>query len=262
MIRYPSINQYRDAIKNVKFRSSWVGRDEDGTNIFDETIPMPVLEYEGTVKLHGTNASIVFNCQTEELVYQSRERELTLGRDNAGFMLVMKQYEDVFISFFRSIRDTLDIGSDSIVAYGEWCGSGIQKGVALSELPKMFVIFNIKLVSNGIGVWYKLNNFNPEDRNILHDVGIKFIDEFPTYKISIDFSRPDRSQQELIDITNQVEEECPVGKKFFNSMNGATVWLEDGKVCSDATLTEEVRQRCADVLKLDLNSGSSIKLSF
>jgi hypothetical protein len=157
-------------------------------------------------------------------------------------------------------------GTKKIAIFGEWCGTGIQKGVAIAQLPKMFVIFAVKAIdAEGNGTWLDIS----EDEQCLfccgddgNDLSIQSIYDFPTYEVDIDFNYPELSQNKMIEITEAVEAECPVGKYFFNSMNGATVWLEDGKVCSDANLTEEVRQRCADILKLDLNPGSSIKLSF
>ena len=41
---------------------------------------------------------------------------------------------------------TVDMkGYDYVTVFGEWCGKGIQKGVAINQLEKMFIIFELKL---------------------------------------------------------------------------------------------------------------------
>src|SRR3990170_1416693 len=66
--------------------------------------------------VHNTHGAYV-ESPTGECWFQSRENIITPEKDNAGFAM-----------------------------FGEWCGGGIQKGVALNQLLKMFVIFGIALV--------------------------------------------------------------------------------------------------------------------
>lgn len=57
----------------------------------------------------------------------------------------------------------------------------------------------------------------------LNGNGIYFVDQFPTKTISIDFNNPERSQNELLEIMQEVENECPVGKAFGVSGTGEGV---------------------------------------
>jgi len=59
MIKYPSIEQFRNIIRKVKEKTDYVGKDTNGDNIYLHTKDYPILEFKGTVKLHGTNAGIV-----------------------------------------------------------------------------------------------------------------------------------------------------------------------------------------------------------
>ena len=262
MIKFPSVDQFRSVIRHVKTNAQYAGKDDDGNAIYDNSRPLPTLKFRGTVKLHGTNAGIVYDVVTDSISYQSRERELSLTSDNAGFMCYMMQHEEIIRDVVHQATREIFVPTQSIAKvaiFGEWCGGNIQKGVALNGLTKMFVVFAVKVVfADETSRWLPVGEFD------IHypQYHVYNINTFPTYEIDIDFNFPEIAQNKMIEITDSIEKECPVGKHFFNSMNGATVWLEDGKVCSDTTLTEEVRQRCADVLKIDLNPGSYIKLSF
>ena len=86
MIRFPSIEQFRTVIRHVQQQTRYVGKDENGDAIYNASKPLPTLKFRGTVKLHGTNAGIVYDFETDDFTYQSRERVLTLTQDNAGFM--------------------------------------------------------------------------------------------------------------------------------------------------------------------------------
>lgn len=197
MIKYPSTPQFRDVVRTVRERHDYKGKDENGNVISYHSEPYPTLEFKGTVKLHGTNAAIVryFDGVTE---YQSRERVLSLQSDNSNFMLTMlnKSLDDLFNKFQFN---------ESVAIYGEWCGSGIQKGVAINLLSKRFVIFAVKVDGVFVDLPHDLHDNEQDIYNIL---------QFPTYTVNIDFNNPQLIQNELIRLTNEVEESCPVGKYF------------------------------------------------
>lgn len=232
MRKFPSIDQLRNAIRNVNRRSTYVGRDEAGEPIFDQSRAKPVLTYRGTVKLHGTNAGIVFKDSDKSIQYQSRERVLTLEQDNAGFALYMMGREDVLRGMFRNILDA-NPEAKEIAIYGEWCGQGIQKGVAISEVPKMFVIFGVKLFTEvevqtddeadpnavEVGRWIDFAGISALAERIFN------ILDFPTWEIEIDFARPEFAQARLSELTEAVEAECPVGKAFgVSGVGEGIVW--------------------------------------
>lgn len=198
MKKYPSIEQFRNLIRDVRNNHDYQGKDEEGNPIYQHKTNYPTLKFQGTVKLHGTNSGIA-KYSDGRIEFQSRQRVLTLDKDNAGFMAAMMNKDLSFLFNGLSFKDYA-------VVYGEWCGGNIQKGVAINGLEKMFVIFGIKVDD----VWVEL----PKD---LYDNinGIYNILQFRTYDIEIDFNHPELVQNEIIEMTTAVEECCPVGK-FFN----------------------------------------------
>lgn len=222
ILRFPSIDQFRNVIRHVQQNTRYAGRDENGDAIYDASKPLPTLKFRGTVKLHGTNAGIVYDVATDTIQYQSRERVLSLTQDNAGFMLYMKNSEDKLMAAFHHMAENTP-GVAQIAVFGEWCGSGIQKGVALSQLPKMFVVFAVKGVyEDGTTEWWPIDGDEIEGTTVEN---MFYIDQFPTYEIDIDFKFPEIAQNEMIKITEEVEAECPVGKHFgVSGIGEGVVW--------------------------------------
>ena len=59
----------------------------------------------------------------------------------------------------------------------------------------------------------------------LNTNNIYFINQFPTFEIEIDFENPHEAQNKLVELTLQVEEECPVGKAFgVSGIGEGIVW--------------------------------------
>jgi hypothetical protein len=84
--------------------------------------------YKAKVKLHGTNAAVqVGNNGVVEC--QSRTGIITPDNDNAGFA------RWVLATCMAPHQNTWDKAKGHII-FGEWCGPGIQKSVAISEIPK------------------------------------------------------------------------------------------------------------------------------
>jgi len=195
MKKYESIEQFRNVVRKVRINHDYQGKDENGDAIYAHLSPFPKLKFKGTVKLHGTNAGVVL-YKDGTINFQSRERILSLEQDNAGFMLAMMGKDLNFL--FDGVEFT-----ESIAVYGEWCGGNIQKSVAINGLPKMFVIFGYKVDGVYIDVFPQSN-----------EQGIYNINQFTTYDIEIDFENPELIQNKLIELTIEVENECPVGKYF------------------------------------------------
>ena len=221
MFKFPSIEQFRSTIHHVKNHTRYAGKDADGNAVYDHSRPLPTLKFYGTVKLHGTNAGIVYDVATDTISYQSRERELSLTSDNAGFMLAMMKHEEV-------IRDVVDQAMieiflpDQIITkvavFGEWCGGNIQKGVALTGLDKMFVVFAVKVVfADETTRWLPVGEFD------IHypEYHIYNIDTFPTYEIDIDFNFPEIAQNKMIEITEAVE------AAYWRKSNHIHKWFVD-----------------------------------
>lgn len=238
MIKFPSIEQFRTAIKNVQHRAHWAGRDEAGEPIFDRARPIPTLKLRGTVKLHGTNAGIVFSEATGWDIesFQSRERVLSLTQDNAGFMLYMSETDRQaelhdMIQHIIDLQFTSPLASENpfpledlekIVIFGEWCGGNIQKGVAITGLPKMFVYFAIKAIGKETSFWLDLANYEEMQAPQL---GIYNVHTFGKWELDIDFNNPQLQQNTLGELTIKVEEECPAGKYFnVSGVGEGIVW--------------------------------------
>lgn len=199
-IPFLSIAQYRNVIRTVKDRAAF------------ENVPLPTITFVGTVKLHGTNASVAWT-EDGEMFTQSRSQIITPENDNAGFAKYVKDNKELFDQLTKPGR----------VIFGEWCGGNIQSGVALNQLPKMFVVFAIKdgeewLKWNLIGT--ELGGFSVGGKALLptvYDCGVNFI--------AIDFSQPEEFQNTLAELTQNVEKECPFAKSLgVSGVGEGVVW--------------------------------------
>lgn len=226
-ISFPDIGQFRNVIRAVQDKTRYVGKDSNGDAIYDPLKPLPVLNYTGFVKLHGSNGCIAFDPKTGEFWLQTRERICTVENDNAGFARFFTDLfnnnngyhingflDKLFNSFINESRETIFI-------YGEWCGKGIQKNVAIADLPKMFVIFNVRVGGN----WLpreKWKDIKFPEYNIYN------IQDYKTYHLTIDFNRPELIQNDIVKIVEEVEKECPVGKAFgVSGIGEGLVWTPD-----------------------------------
>lgn len=234
-IPWPSIGQFRDVVKNVSHRAAYVGMDDNGDPIYNKLSPKPTLKFEGTVKLHGTNFAVGVSPNFKDYWFQSRENIITPQKDNAGSAMFGEAHKNIFISIAEEVACLFHPSAmidEDILIFGEWCGGSIQKGVALNQLPKMFVIFGIALVDEESQKTY-LTRTQVEDVcnkvEIGHewqrglDARIFSIYNFPTFEIDIDFENPHESVNTLNSITEKIGDECPVGKALgATAENGST----------------------------------------
>ena len=228
-ISFPSIEQFRHTNATVNRQFNFVGLDENGEAIYDHNKDKPTLKFKGTVKLHGTNAGICFNNE-DGMWAQSRENIITPESDNAGFAFFVESNREIFESMFAHIaeRDGIDLNTNTLSIYGEWCGGNIQKGVGISNLPKSFFIFGVKVTphvetdeerKSKPAYWISYHGLKAPDAKIYN------IDDFQTWEMDIDFNRPELSQNKLSELTIAVEEECPVAKAFgFSGIGEGIVW--------------------------------------
>ena len=164
--------------------------------------PLPVVEYRAKVKLHGTNCAV--QITDGAVVAQSRTQLLSPEADYKGFA--------AWVNLHRAYFATLTPG---LVVFGEWCGPGIEKGMAISKAPtKRFVVFAIRagstLLYEPTDVRARLPIANaPPDLDVLPWEGTP---------ITIDFgSRPslDQAALELSDRVAAVEKEDPWVRREF-----------------------------------------------
>jgi hypothetical protein len=205
VIKYPSIGQFRNLVKDIQF--AYKGA-------------LPAVRMVGTVKVHGTNASVVITGSGDQYP-QSRSNIISVGSDNMGFAAWHHGNRDLFRGFADKIRRDCELESDdTIVIYGEWAGKGIQRGVAVSDVDKFFYAFGVKVIlTDDSEKWLK-------DYPLIHcEPGI--IDSRMVWvdSIEIDFNSPQSIVNTLVDITNNIEHQCPVGKFFgVEGVGEGVVW--------------------------------------
>jgi len=231
MIKFTDIGQYRNVIRDVMHEAQYQGVDDDGNTIMDRTATLPTLTFKGTVKLHGTNAGVAMNSDGQ-VWYQSRKGVITPTKDNAGFAFFAESHKEIFTNMILDIRSEADLTDETIIVFGEWCGGNIQKGVSINGLPKMFVIFAVKVapIDDEIENYYLHEDL--WDSYTFPESNIHNINDFESYTVDIDFNNPELSRNEMIDIMTKVEAECPVGKAFGrtkdeddNTVGEGNVWV-------------------------------------
>lgn len=206
LIKYPDTYQYRTAIERVESNCK-----------YHNVKKLPTIDFVGTVKLHGTNASIVWNGK--DVWFQSRESILSETDHNEGFYQWGNTHKDILIEYLNPfLKD-----NEAVVLYGEWCGKGIKKGVGISSLDKMFVAFAMCTVNVGqvkshgeyvlddIKTWLddsNLSTFMNKDIN-LHNT-----QNFKKCVISIDFNDPQKFADIVSEYIKEIEVECPVARRF------------------------------------------------
>jgi hypothetical protein len=229
---FPEIKQFRHAVSNIRYK---VDKDNNLPSLSDINLDdkkatkeveekvylrlratgLPTLNYRGTVKLHGMHCDIVYNKSSNSIYYQSRGQIITEKNDATGFVRFINANIDkeVFIKLLSNIEC-----NNNIILGGEFCGGNIQKSVALTQLQKMFVIYNIVID----GEEKDIANYSQFD---LPQYNVHYILKFPHYTMKINFNQPEMHQNDLNDITMKVEKECPVGKYFgVSGIGEGIVW--------------------------------------
>jgi hypothetical protein len=102
-------------------------------HLHEQGRPYPTVEYRAKVKLHGSNCAV--QITGAGIAAQSRTSLLSPEADYKGFAAWVHRHE----AYFRTLPRGL-------VVFGEWCGPGVEKGMAISAAPtKLFVVFGVQL---------------------------------------------------------------------------------------------------------------------
>lgn len=226
--KFSHIDQFRQVYKEMLSRAQFVGKDDTGHAIYDNTIIPKPVQFYGTVKLHGTNSSVC-ECNRERW-FQKRSDFVVIDHDNAGFAAFATQKKEAFDKLFGIIYQEFGLKEDhTYCIYGEWFGKGVQKSVAVSELSKRFAIFDV-VICNGKEKFHLPPNFIKTLVDPENDIYNVFL--FKTYEIEINFERPETAVEELNRLTLEVEEHCPAGQYFgVDGIGEGIVWnhrTEDG----------------------------------
>ncbi len=161
--------------------------------------------------------------------------------DLMGFCAHMTKNGKSVTRLFRTVKKFLaekkgernEEEVEKIAIFGEWCGTGVQKGVAISSLPRTFVIFAVMVVYEGDKEeqkrWLdltKLPELKDEEARVFNIV------QFPTFKVEIDFGNEEKVEEvkkDMDELTLRVEEHCPVGKYFgLKGVGEGIVWQAIG----------------------------------
>ena len=244
---FPSIVQYRNVIKSVKSIADFNRED------------LPKLVFHGTVKMHGCNAAVVV-LPNETKYAQSRNQVLTVDADNHGFarFIEITGRQTLFNKIAKKVTQNLLFVPEAVVIFGEFCGGNIQKGVGLAQLSKRFIIFGIQIIETGQVVetvesdsdeegngvvsagtfltTFELQNIckdlvdipSKENQSTTDENLVFCIEDFKTWNLVIDFQNPAEVQNQLIEITNEVEQNCPVAAAFGiieKNIGEGVVWI-------------------------------------
>jgi hypothetical protein len=144
---YPKITTHvDDIVENLRHLNSDPEKPESEVVLE----PIPII---GTVKLHGTHADIVIHSD-DTITFQSRNLiHLSTTKDNQGFAAAMSTrtkallgLRDLYLTRWRELNPTSTLEESSpVIIAGEWIGTKIQRGVAIAQLSRRFVIVSIKI---------------------------------------------------------------------------------------------------------------------
>jgi hypothetical protein len=116
-VPWTKITQLHNVVKRVQDEYDWALQN-------GEPAELPTRTYKFKTKLHGTNAAVRI---TDGVVQaQSRSRVLSTDSDNAGFA----HWVTANKAYFEGL------GFQDVVIFGEWCGQGIQSGVAIAQIGR------------------------------------------------------------------------------------------------------------------------------
>jgi hypothetical protein len=206
---YPKITTHvSDIIHNLKE----LHRDAEYPETEVTLDPLPII---GTIKLHGTHADILIYSDNR-IVFQSRNIVgLQIAKDNAGFAATMSQktkallrLRDLFIARFSQLNPETPVDpSLPILIAGEWIGQSIQKDVAISKLPKRFVIISININNQ----WQKDSDYSGI---ALPNHDIYNVSRAGVFTRTLYPSDPQLTITSLEPLAEQVARQCPFALTF------------------------------------------------
>lgn len=118
------------------------------------------IPFTGTVKLHGTHADVLI-FPDGKIGTQSRNRVICLDSDNLGFAAFAASRAATIKDLAEQIRERYRVRNlaqeptGTVLLAGEWIGHDVQKGVAICQLSRRFVICGIHVA----GVWQPMEHF-------------------------------------------------------------------------------------------------------
>lgn len=210
LYKYPSIEQFRNLVEELKSNVAFQGKDKNGKPIYDNSVNFPSLKFVGTPKINGSNCSICFDMKTEKFQFQSRKKILSNENEYFDFVNFCSKRLHIFKKIFKIAISKNFIANDNIVIlFGEWAGKGISHKSSVKEFDRFFTVFELAVYNpqkHDNYDWYRFEFEGFEEYNIYN------IFQFGKYEIEIDFNEPEEILNKLESFTNEVEKECPVAK--------------------------------------------------
>lgn len=168
-----------------------------------------------TEKIDGTNAQIYIELGAKGWIFLagSRNRFLTPEKDNFGFAAWAETHRDELIEGLGEGRH-----------FGEWYGSGIQRGYDLPQGEKRFALFNV-------GRWFN-------DQNYVSGVTGK--DRPPTCcgVVPVLYSGPFRDER-IEDVLRTLRDYGSAVSRGFMRPEGIVVWHSASQTTFKVTLEND-----------------------
>ncbi|KAL8708253.1 MAG: hypothetical protein Q9220_006830 [cf. Caloplaca sp. 1 TL-2023] len=190
-----------------------IGKLRDFLYIWKQLRPedrlVPII---GSVKLHGAHADWCISSDDAIRVQSRNVLELSSSNDIYGLAAFTEPLHDVIIRLRDCIvRRYLELHPEvprdwkgPITISGEWCGQGIQKGVAISQLPRHFVIISIRIDSQWVSE-SDYSDIHSEAHGIFHIAKSGF------YRMDLDLDDIDSGETTIQAMVADVEQVCPYG---------------------------------------------------
>lgn len=250
MRKFPSIEQFRHVVDDVRHQATYIGQSAADEPLYDESLPKPVLTFRGLTKLHGSNCGVRFMPHGAGYAWQaqSRERVLSVAEDNFGFCAwgespagsAALHILGSLCGFFAARAHSAEL--QAVTVFGEWCGPGVNGKTGIGRLPMRWVIFgavaeyadeserwlSVEQLAEGWKV--KVGTGYQTDLAQGRLTPLYFITDYKGWEIAIDFNDPAAALAQLEALTLDVEAACPVAQAMGGEGIGeGIVWT-----CVDA----------------------------
>ncbi len=227
MIKYNKIGDFKKVIRSIKDQAK-----------YDGIARLPTIEFDGTEKIHGTNAAVCYS-HSDGFWVQSRERVLTIAEDNLGCAYAAYKHENEWTTLLLDLAKShnVDLDNEILTIYYEWAGGSIQKKSALTGLDKRSIIFahakvspllpDPKIVKSEHQPAYWVDTVDDDGNYIMNaEAEIYNVLAYTTWRIEINFNNPEASVNDLNKTLHDNESNSPIGKYMGieNNVLEGMVW--------------------------------------
>ena len=176
LLKYNSIEKLINVLYTLKREVTYTGRDEDDEPMYDENIPLPIVDLELWEKAHGTNAGV---CYSNSLGFwvQSKTVILTQKNDNKATAKNAYENEEQWMVIIQKLakEHNIDLDEKIISVYFEQAGQSVQSNSALSGMEKLAIVF----------AHFKVSPLIPSYDNNHEETGVEW---FPTKSEGVNLS--------------------------------------------------------------------------